>query len=246
MNLKNLYDRVLFAISVPKCICCKQKLIYGEEALCKKCSNLYAEIKTRNCSRCSKVLSSCDCTNKYLSSHYVKKVIKCFRYINREENLPANSIIYSVKKDNRKDVIHFATDELLNSLKNSVEINNDFVITNVPRKKSRILYYGFDHSEVLARNIAKKLNINYVSILTSKSKLQQKQLAGVDRVKNIKFEIKNDFDLTSKKVIIVDDIITTGASMGTAASLLRSLGAKDIYALTLGIAYKDWYDAPVQ
>ena len=58
-------------------------------------------------------------------------------------------------------------------------------------------------------------------------------------MKNADFRIIRDIDLTGRQVIIVDDIITSGASVSVAASLIRSLDAKNITAACLAIAYRD-------
>ena len=62
----------------------------------------------------------------------------------------------------------------------------------------------------------------------------------MERRKNADFVLTKDVDLAGKRVIIVDDIITSGASMANAATLLRSLGCRDITAACLAIAYKDF------
>lgn len=235
-------DRVLFALSVPKCVCCGSRLNYGEKAFCLNCSLEFEESKSRDCSKCARVLHKCDCSNDYLSAHYVKHVVKCFRYLVRDERLPGNALIYSLKRENRKDVLDFATTELSSAIKNSIENPENYIFTNVPRRRSAIIEYGIDQSELLAKSIAKELGGEYISILKSKAKREQKTLETAERFKNADFYIVKDIDLTGRDVIIIDDIITTGASVAKAASFIRSLGAKNIIAATLGIAYKDVFD----
>ena len=242
MNIKELSDRVLFALSVPKCVCCREPLNYGQKAFCPKCSADFEEIKTRNCSRCAKKLNACSCSNEYLEGHFIKRVVKCFRYLVKDEINPANALIFSMKKDNRKDVLEVCTQELVAAIRNSVDNPNEYIITNIPRRKAEIIDKGLDQAELLARAIAARLGAEYMPILKSLSKKSQKTLERADRLKNANFAIKSEADLTGKSVIIVDDVITTGASMGTAAALIRSLGAKNITAAALGIAYRDKYN----
>ena len=239
MNINEFVDRALFALSVPKCICCRERLDYGQKAFCPKCSLEFEEFKTRNCSRCARILSECDCSNHALEGHFIKRVIKCYRYIGNDDTTPSNALIYSLKRDNRSDVLDRASDELLLALNNSVENLYEYVITNVPRRKSAIVKYGIDHSALLAEAVAKKSGAKYMALLSSNAKKAQKELIHTERKKNADFTIVKDIDLTSKKVIIVDDIITSGASMSNAATLIRSLGSKQIVAACLAIAYKD-------
>ena len=239
MNLKKISDRVLFALSVPECVCCGKKLDYENKALCPKCSEIYLDHKLRNCSKCSKILMECDCSNEFLSSHFVKRVVKCFRYMKQPSAEPSNRLIYSLKRDNRADVLDFCSDELTLALRNSVDLSEDVIITNVPRRKGAIIEFGIDHSALLARKVAEKTGTKYMPLLESNTKKAQKSLDSIDRMKNAKFEIKKEADLSGKTVIIIDDIITSGASMAMAASLIRSMGSHNIIAGALGIVYKE-------
>lgn len=239
MNIKELKDRALFALSVPKCVSCNERLDYEQQALCPECYNSFTEFATKNCSRCSKVLNECDCSNTFLESHFVKKVIKCYRYINHDEITPSNSIIYSLKHDNRRDVLELTGDILLRSINNSLNDISEYIITNIPRRKAAIIEYGMDHSALLAKEIARKSGAEYIPFFKSNAKREQKSLDSLERRRNADFTLINEMDLSGRRVIIVDDIITSGASMANAASLLRSLGCRNITAACLAIAYKD-------
>lgn len=239
MNINAIMDRVLFTLSVPKCVCCKRRLSYGESALCLECSAEFHDFKTRNCSRCARVLNQCDCSSSFLEGHFVRRTVKCFRYLGSETITSANALIYSLKRDNREDVLRICTSELAVAIDNSVDNPESFIFTNVPRRKDAIVKYGIDHSELLARSLAKRFGAEYRRILKSKAKKAQKSLEAEERFKNAEFCIIDDRDITGRGVVIVDDIITSGASMSKAAVLIRSLGSKDIVAASLGIAYKD-------
>jgi len=239
MNIKDIMDRVLFALSVPKCVCCGERLQYGQKAFCPKCSTEFDEFCTRNCSKCGRVLSKCDCSMPYLEGHFVKRIIKCFRYVNHQGVNPGNSLIYSLKRDNREDVLKVCADNLESAILNSIQLNEDIIFTNIPRRESAIVEYGMDHSELLARELASRFSAKYIKLLKSNAKTEQKSLDRLERLKNADFEIVNEIDLAGKTVIILDDIITSGASMGSAATLVRSMGCKNITAAVLAIAYKD-------
>jgi len=117
----------------------------------------------------------------------------------------------------------------------------EYVITSVPRQRPRIIKYGFDHSEAIAKALAKKLKFEYIKPLTSTSKTPQKKTQGEARVENAKFDYVYETNLTGEHIILVDDIVTTGASMGTCAALLKGLGAKKIIGAAISVAYKDTY-----
>lgn len=241
----NFFEKILFYISVPKCTYCGETLDIDDKALCKECLRNYFDLKARNCSICGKPLYKCDCTSKYLEAHFVHKLIKVFRY-KPGENSPANELIYKLKRENRKDIIDFLSDELKNSIETSVEIKENTIITSVPRRKKAKIKYGIDHSEKLAKAVAKKLSIEYIPTLKSLAKKPQKKSENIDkRIENAKFKLKNNnLNLAHKTVILIDDIVTTGASMGAAAFNLKTLGPKRIIGATLSVAYKDNYIPP--
>ncbi len=242
MTVKEFKDRFLYLLSVPTCIHCHKRLDFHEKAFCKECQATFDNIKTRECSRCAKRLSFCSCSNSYLESHFVKRVIKVFRYLRHDENDIANRLIFSLKRNNRSDVLEVCANELEAAIRNSVDPSADFVFTNVPRRTSAILKYGIDHSQLLSNELARRFSSKHLNLLKSKAKTEQKKQHGINRQKNADFVIKKKCDLSGKCVIIVDDVITSGASMSVAASLLRSLGAKEIIAASLAIAYKDDYE----
>ena len=239
MSLQSAFDRLAFLVSVPRCVSCDEKLDYTDLALCQKCSAVFEEIKTRNCSECAKVLSECSCVGEYLERHFVKVQIKVFRYKNRDENIAANSLIYSLKQDNRKDVLKRCTLELARAISNSIDDPENYVFTNVPRRKSQIVKYGIDHAKLLARSLADHYGAEYIQLLKSNVKTAQKTLVGKDRATNVDFDIANEVNLAGRGVIIVDDIVTTGASVAASAMLIRTLGTKKIVAASLAIATRD-------
>lgn len=242
MNIRELINRALFYVTVPKCVLCKEKLDFDDRALCKNCFSVYESHKKRNCPKCANVLNECFCTYDYLESHGIKNLVKLFRYSQSEHSLPSNYLIYSLKQDNRKDVFSFFADELATAIRHNFA--NDLsrcVITNVPRRNKAIVDFGYDHAKILAMHVADVLNIEYVKILKSKSKKPQKSVYGNARISNAKFEYncKKTLSLKGKIVILVDDIVTTGASMINCATLIRGLKPKKIVGACLGTAYKE-------
>ena len=242
MKVKELIKRAIYYVSVPKCVLCKEKLNYDERGLCGRCMHAYNEHKERNCPRCARKLSECFCTYDFLEAHGIKNLAKLFRYSKTEQSLPSNYLIFSLKQDNRSDVVSFLADELAEAIsKNICKDRDSYVITNVPRRNKAIVIFGYDHAKRLAEEISKRLDIEYVEILRSKSKKPQKSVFGHARVENAKFDYKcsKDFDLKGKTIVIVDDIITTGASMSNCATLIKALRPKRIIGACLGTAYKE-------
>ena len=244
MNIKEFFKRTLYYVSVPKCVCCKEKLEYGERGLCRVCKDTYEAHKMRNCPRCSHKLAECFCTYDSIEKHGIKNLVKLFRYSRNEESMPSNNLIYSLKQDNRRDVISLLADELSDALRGHLgEELSGYVITGIPRRKGAIVNFGYDHAKRLAEEVSKRLNIEYVPILSSKSTKAQKSVYGQERMENARFDYRSRRlpDIKGKSVILVDDIITTGASITNSADLIRKLRPKRIIGACLGTAYKEPY-----
>ncbi len=240
----NFFEKLLFYLSVPKCVCCGERLTISDTALCRICKKDYFDHKARNCSVCSKNLPECTCTNDYLKNHSIKRLVKIFRYINRddkERKFPSNMLIYSLKRDNRNDVLEFLAQELAASIKKNIAPTKmGYLITSVPRRPKAVRHYGIDHAKLLAKSVAKKLDIPYAVLLKSTAKAPQKKMHDKERISNATFDYKKtNIDASGKRVIIVDDIVTSGASMGACAMLIRALGARETVGAALSIAYKD-------
>ena len=231
---------ILFYLSVPKCASCSERLDKDDLALCKECRAEYNNALARNCALCARPLYECTCTTAHLDAHYIHKHVKVFRY-HPQANLPTNKLIYSLKKENRDDVLEFLANELSSSIAIAFPAASKFVFTSIPRRRAAKIKYGIDHAALLSARVAKKLGAKYEKILISHSKKEQKlSKHREERMKNARFDYASKhIDLTGKTVVLVDDVVTTGASMSVAATLLKGAGAKKIVGASLAIAYND-------
>ena len=242
MSIKKLLEKVVYYITVPKCVCCGDFLKIEDKALCKTCAAEHFKKKEEKCGVCLKPLPSCTCKNSYLERHFVKKLVKLFRYkmpLEEGKPIPSNELIYNVKRTDRKDLVDFIAAELCEAITANVANYKDFTVTSIPRKKSRVIKYGHDHSKVIAKAVAKRLGIKYATLLVSRQSKAQKKTSGEERFKNAEFDYKRGAKLASTRVLLFDDIVTTGASMGHCAALLRGLGSKYTIGVVLGIAFRD-------
>ena len=233
-------NSLLFKLSVPKCVCCRKRLLNNEKALCEICLNKYREAKTRSCSICSKILSECSCQNLYLKTHFVKGLSKLVRYNSGVQRDVALRLIINMKNKRREDVLDFVAHEMVKSI-NTVftSLPHDTVVTYVPNRKSAIRERGFDHAGVLAEAVAKRLNFEFMPLLKSTATKAQKSLTQLQRQANARFELLGDPDIKGRTVLIIDDVVTSGASMGNSASMIRALRPQNIYGAAVAIAYKD-------
>ena len=126
--------------------------------------------------------------------------------------------------------------------------------SNQNNRKSGIAISVFQfksEAKELAKSVSLKLGIEYVELLKSKSRKSQKSVHGQERKENAKFNYKKkgNISLKGRTVILIDDIITTGASLTNSATLIKRLKPKKIIGACIGTAYKEpyidfdhWYD----
>ena len=238
----NFFKYFIYYVTVPKCVCCNEKLDIEDVALCKQCKKIYDDHLLINCSVCSKPLYRCTCPNEYMDSHYIHKHIKVYRY-KPGLSTPANSLLYSLKRENRRDVLELLSKELASSITTSLKSPENYLFTSVPRMRASKNKYVYDHAMELSKATAKLLGAKYKNILVSKAKkLQKKTKSTEERISNASYALKHvKTDLKGQKIIIIDDIVTTGASISSCATQLKIAGASQVIGASVAITYKDKY-----
>jgi ComF family protein len=114
--------------------------------------------------------------------------------------------------------------------------NNVDLVTSVPLSSKRLRIRGYNQAELLARVVAKGLNVPYRNLLKKKREtLEQSKLKREERLKNLigVFQASSSQSLSGEKVLLVDDVLTTGATASECAKTLLSMGASSVYVLTL-------------
>lgn len=130
-----------------------------------------------------------------------------------------------------------------------IEINNtgkflynyDYIIP-IPISKKRKKERGYNQSELIAKGIASKINdISFAKIINKKiDNKAQSTLTQKERISNVKgVYVVNEKviakfdDIRNKKILLIDDIFTTGNTVNEAARVLRDYGIKSIDVFTI-------------
>ena len=109
------------------------------------------------------------------------------------------------------------------------------VVVPVPLHWRRRLQRGYNQAESIARPLAERLGVPMTNALVrSRATLPQTRLPRVQRARNLAhvFRLKKRAALEGRKVLLVDDVFTTGATLRGAAEALGSGGARVVYAMT--------------
>jgi ComF family protein len=119
------------------------------------------------------------------------------------------------------------------------EINKNSVLVPIPLHWTRRLWRGFNQSSVMAEVYSEKTGIPVVNLLKKTKRTKYQSLLTKDlRAKNVKnaFELSGDisedflFSISSKRIILVDDLCTTGSTLVVAAKVLFKLKPRSVVA----------------
>ncbi len=115
-------------------------------------------------------------------------------------------------------------------------------IVPIPLYSRRKKWRGFNQSELIAKEISNYLKIDYLPNILNKVKPTKEQalLSLEERITNIKdaFQVnkKNRNILRKRKIIILDDVFTSGATLKEAAKILKENGASRVAGLVVSMA----------
>jgi ComF family protein len=112
-----------------------------------------------------------------------------------------------------------------------------FILMPVPLHKKRLKWRGFNQAEEIARHLSDFYKIPLISnvLLKIKETPAQVELSEEQRQENVKgvFSCKNPEAVRNKKILLVDDVFTTGATIKECARVLKDAGAKEVWGVAV-------------
>ena len=139
------------------------------------------------------------------------------------DNCPAYSkIFYHIMREGLSEYMHLRDFDL---------------VVPVPLSKKRMSERGYNQAALLAKPFAKDLGVEYnESVLTRPAETEhQSRLNALERGANIENAFESGGDVKGKRVILVDDIFTTGNTMEQCARAMRSAGAADVVGVSFTV-----------
>lgn len=242
LKVRDFVLDLIFPIECVYCGCenywlcpeCLTKLEYGRNQYCLEC-------KTVN-----NLGNFCqNCQDKY----FIDGVLIAGNYDNPLFNKLIKNMKYYFVKDIAVILGNYLSKFLQNKIQERSFLNNifnkqdsdifnkqDILIIPVPLYSRRLRWRGFNQAEEMAKIVAKNSNyeIDNNSLVRTKNKKAQAKLDEKQRRKNIENCFSwNGENLKNKNIILLDDVVTTGATLNECAKILKQNGAHRVWGLVV-------------
>jgi ComF family protein len=170
-------------------------------------------------------------------------VIKAGSYYVFEKSGKVQRLLHSIKYKKNKQLAEQVGTWYAQSLKDCKKIAEADMIIPVPLHPKKQKQRGFNQSEEFAKGLGKEFNItvNSTNLLRNKYTETQTHKTKFARWENVegKFELKNSEMFEGKSIILVDDVITTGATIDACYEAMKHIPGIKISVLSLAYAKKD-------
>lgn len=247
MRFVDLLKRTSEYVFVPTCVFCGVRLpsrkssVPLDNVFCEVCAEKYKRAQGENCAVCNKSLDACLCSNDFMKKNGLANLVKVFYYRPNDEDAVQDGLIYTLKRTKNQRAVDFCVDSLEKTIRKLLPNFETYTVTYAPRSKKAIRIHGHDQSALIARELARRLSLPFESTLVRDPRAtEQKFLERDARLRNMRgrYRIKQGMDLTGKKYLLFDDVVTSGATMLSAAKALRHEGASRVIGVTVGISYR--------
>ncbi len=228
-KLRLFFDKYFFNVKW-KCNACGRE-IFEDKYFCPECEKSLPFITGASCEHCGRKTAMPEqyCSTCKLGISSVDKGRSVFIY-----EKPINSLIKKFKFSDGRYLSEIFSVYLSNLYFKNL-FDADF-ITFVPMFSKAERKRGYNQSKLLAESLSEKVNVPlFCDLEKVKDTRRQATLKRKDRILNLEgsFKIKNKSELIDKKILIVDDVTTTGSTIEALAKILKRAGAKAVYFLTV-------------
>lgn len=201
--------------------------------VCAECINKFLEVKYQKCpmcegrsirgrthKRCKKALGMDGLVGVFRHAGVMRRMINKFKF----------SRVFDLVGDLNEAMISFGNMEMLSKKKFDVVIS-------IPLHKSKLRERGFNQSSLIAEKVAGYLLIPFDESILERVQNTKSQsgLKRLERVENIKGAFELIGDVRGKKVLLVDDVWTTGSTMRECTKVIKRNGAKEVWGLVLAM-----------
>ena len=209
------------------CSGCNKKLLPHEEPVCKECldSILIAD----------EILIQREYNRKFSSTEFISGFYSKYIF---EADKTLQNIIHALKYNKQFRIGTFLGKNLAKEI-----ISKNWtidLILPVPIHHLKKAERGYNQSDFIVKGMSKVLKISYSTNSVKRTRFTETQtnLKLKERAKNVEnaFKVTSSKKINNKNILLVDDVITTGATTLECAKVLIYAGASSVYACSVGIA----------
>lgn len=233
---KSITDKVLNTIYPPVCALCGDLLGKNERYICAVCEVSLPHVTEPACFKCGKEISDNETELCEDCSRYTRSFVRGFPAMNYDEVFQES--IAAFKYHGKRDYGKYFAYEIARSRGKDIAGVNPDVLVPVPLHKKKLRKRGYNQAEIIAGELGRRLDIPVDDkiLIRTVNTLPQKRLNGIERENNL----KNAFQSEEKrvkynKIMLVDDIYTTGTTVEACTKILHDIGVKDIYYTSICI-----------
>jgi ComF family protein len=221
--IKSPLETLINVLTIEKCSICNQP----DKVLCASCFYTHFGELDYRCYICNKLTTQGRVCKSCKSSSKLRRVWWLGNYSGVLKDL-----VWNVKYQRQRKTARLLGRYLAETLP---YLPSETVVAPLPTASSRIRKRGYDQAVILAKSFAEHKDLEFKELLVRKD---QKELVGKRRVDRMKlmsesFRVKPGSDISGKSIILIDDVLTTGASLESAAKILRKNGAKHVDAAVI-------------
>ncbi|HPI14166.1 MAG TPA: ComF family protein [Spirochaetota bacterium] len=214
-----------------RCSSCGRPAPYASNLLCRECRDAIGPLGD-HCDRCSGVETADGCGFCGNRRFYPIRHIAAVEY-----DGPVEKALHGLKFSGRRR-LHLPLAELLlaSITKAACEVD---VVTAVPMNRAKKWKRGYNQSELIARHMARELGRPFVPLLKENPRSRtQRKLHIRERFLNVlgRYRAINRAAALGKRVLLVDDVLTTGATINECARMLTEGGAAGVISATVARA----------
>jgi|SRR3989344_765432 len=209
------------------CTICLKTLSPSLNFSCPLCEAKTAD--GRLCFSCNLIISNT------ANSFYLDRLLSPFSYKGRAIQKIIKAFKYRFIKNLEIPLGRLMTG-YLEKIKDRIDLNG-LTIVPVPLHKRKFNQRGYNQSELIADKISKYLTADMVGdcLLKTRPTKDQARLKENERPENLKnvFVCSKPWLVSGKRMMLIDDVYTTGATMKECAKVLKEAGAKEVIGLAI-------------
>jgi len=225
--LKDIFNFIL----PPHCGVCKKPLESGEKAVCDECFNSIWVIVSPFCKRCGRHTEKETVCNECIEHPHEFTIA---RALGKYEGV-LRDLVHLFKYSRKISIGRKLGSKLGVILENDEFLSQADALVPVPLYHTKKRERGYNQSEILSYEISSHAGIPELNKVLYKIKptKSQTELSIEERALNVKdaFRVNRTEQVSGKKLILVDDVFTTGATLDECARELYKAGASEVYAI---------------